>query len=43
MSKKNNVMPSIAKYQSIKYVFLGYVSKVINIPDVINTIPIGVR
>lgn len=39
----NSIMPLAAKSQSTKYVFLAYITKVINISDVINTIPIGVR
>lgn len=41
--EKNNVMPLVAKYQNIRYICLAYITKVINIPDVINTILIGVR
>lgn len=37
---KTNVMSLVAEYQSTKYVFPAYITKVINTSGVINTIPI---
>lgn len=34
IGEKNSLMPLVAKCQSTKYVFLAYITKVINISDV---------